>query len=194
MNVAARNSFLPFFLSFIPSFLPSFLPFFLSSVSDTQHRERSTACLKATCHTSTKLATTKHDAPQQNWPNKSAKSGTAPSTPSKASACEEINEPANARLHKMDNMRVHLRRHPRNHERLKSGAASRARPDAKHSMKFNASTLHRPPVSSPTTTNWHLPPSNSSWYLFSLSTRASELHHSLWKSWDKLHRTMWQLI
>ena len=59
----------------------------------------------------------------------------------------------------MDNMRVHLRRHPRNDERLKSGAASRARPDAKHSMKFNASTLHRPPVS-------------SSWYLFSLSTRA----------------------
>ena len=35
-----------------------------------------------------------------------------------------------------------------------------------------ALTLHRPPISSPTTTNWHLPPFNSSWYLFSLSTRA----------------------
>ena len=29
---------------------------------------------------------------------------------------QEINEPANARLHEMDNMRVHLRRHPRNDE------------------------------------------------------------------------------
>ena len=85
-----------------------------------QRRESRIRLADAESHTS-HVKSAKHDAPQQKWPNKSAKSGTAPSTPSKASAGEEINEPATA-------------------------------------ARDGRQALHRPPVSSPTTTNWHLPP------------------------------------
>ena len=57
----------------------------------------------------------------------------------RVSVGETTSELANARLHDMEIMRGHLRRHARNADRHSAGEALRARADANGSMKVSAS-------------------------------------------------------
>ena len=77
-----------------------------------------------------------------------------------------------SRAHETANMRVHRRCHAKCTDRRRTGRASRARAPASMPTNSMASLLHRPPVSSATTTKRHRLPATSSAYLVSLSRRA----------------------
>ena len=77
-----------------------------------------------------------------------------------------------ALLQDTDNIRVHLRRQPSDTDPRKTIGASRALAAARQLMNSTDSALHRPPVSTPTTTSLQRSPANSSAYLRSLSLLA----------------------
>ena len=104
-------------------------------------------------------------------PNKSARSGVAPSTSDIASCEPATKKEANDLAQETDNILVHRFLHAKNADLRRKGA-SLARSWAISSMKLRASALHRPPVSSATTTRRHSSAATSSEYLASLSRRA----------------------
>ena len=82
--------------------------------------------------------------------------------PSNWSSAGDTRDPANARLQETDNIRHHRFRQAKNVENRNADGASRAREVTSCSMKESASGLDRPPVSMPSTTSWHRPPSHNS--------------------------------
>ena len=104
--------------------------------------------------------------------NSSTKSGVTPSVPAQVSSREETNEEAKAFPQEMANILVHLRCQAQCADRRKMAGASRAFAAAKALTNLKASSLQRPPVSTPTTTRWQRSPSSNSAYFLSLSRLA----------------------
>ena len=105
---------------------------------------------------------------------RSTASGVPPSV--LATACNAlgpaVKEMAKARAQEIDSMRDHLLLHARKADRASVGAASLDLHRARHSTNSKASVLHRPPVSSATTTSRQRSPAINSAYFCALSARA----------------------
>ena len=84
-------------------------------------------------------------------------SGGTPSTPDKLHR-GVIREPANARQHDTDSLRIHRRLQAKKAKRCNSGVASHDLAQARFSTQLHDSTLQRPSVSIATTTHLHLCP------------------------------------
>ena len=104
--------------------------------------------------------------------SRSAHSGTPPSGPTRPTELGDTKEHAKALLQDTDNIRVHLRANVRTLTPRKTIGASRALAAARQLMNSTDSALHRPPVSTPTTTSLQRSPANSSAYLRSFSLLA----------------------
>ena len=122
--------------------------------------------------TNANLRRQKHAGAVHVSTNSSTKSGVTPSVPAQVSSREETNEEAKAFPQEMANILVHLRCQAKCADRRKMAGVSRAFAAAKASTNLKASSLQRPPVSTPTTTRWQRSPFSNSANFLSLSRLA----------------------